>query len=169
VIQEANLQWRHEDTSCNLILPWYVKPALEWLLKQDVKNWSVWEYGAGYSTIWYRLNAAQIISVEHNEAWATSMGAIFFPDKDSYLNSPSFLIEDDDEFDLVVVDGEWRDECVPIIKKFVKAGGYLIYDNYDQEGFTSAAGIDAMLEGWTKQVFFQGNHSSWKTAVFTKP
>jgi hypothetical protein len=168
MIQEANLHWRYSDTRSNLLFPWYTLPCLQWLEKQDVKEWKVFEYGAGYSTIWWRLNAASVKSVDHDSIWAQSMVTEFARDRQDYIwkishgNHTGF-------FDCVVVDGEWRDECVEVAKAFTTFGGFIIVDNYDQEDFPPAEKIDALLVGWHKQVFKQPNHSSWKTAVFQKP
>lgn len=166
MIREANLHWRYEDTESGLIMPWYTLPCLQWLKSIDIKSWSVFEYGCGYSTIWYRLNAKIVQSVDHNISWAEAMGAMHENDKLTYIKRS--MISNPD-WDLVVVDGEYRDECVEKSKIFVKPGGYIIVDNYDQEDFPPGEVIDEILKGWEKQVFNQPNHGSWKTAVFKKP
>jgi hypothetical protein len=173
MIQDANLTWRYIQTESNLLMPWYTLPCLQWLVKQDVSKWDVFEYGAGYSTIWWRLNAETIWSVETNHQWAQAMGAEFVPSKDEFINK---IKDDHIHFDCIIVDGEWREECVEVCRPYLKPGGVLIIDNYDQiipdypqPSFPETEKIDALLEGWGKQVFKHPTHTHWKTAVFQKP
>lgn len=166
MIQEAVLTWRYVDTESNLILPWYTKPALEWLKSQDVSNWRVFEYGCGYSTMWWSLNCKWITAVDTNEGWARAVGVIHYPDKESYVKSIEWQTEE--RYDCIVVDGEWREECVAFSRDTINPGGYMIVDNYGQTDFPPAEKIDALLEGWTKVVYKQPNHSDWSTAVFQK-
>jgi len=165
MIQECNRHWQYQDTANGLIMPWYTLPTLQWLEKQDVKNWEVFEYGAGYSTIWWRLSCECIDSVDHNSGWAKAMGARHSSEKQDYIDGYLF----GRYFDCIIVDGEWRDECVSYSRDYVKSGGYMIVDNYDQEDFPSSEVIDSLLSGWEKTVFAQPNHTSWKTAIFRKP
>lgn len=186
MIQEANLHWRYIDTDTNLIMPWYALPALQWLKQQDISNWIIFEYGAGYSTIWWRLNCLRVWSVDHIDEWAKAVGADFMSNKENYINAPEFytkplgahcnpdFIADPDpddkrKFDCIVIDGEFRDECVRVASVHVRRGGYMIVDNYGQEGFPDWLVIDNILDGWEKQVFRQPNHTDWATAIFKKP
>jgi predicted O-methyltransferase YrrM len=171
MIQEANLHWRFIDTESNLIMPWYTLPTLQWLKKQDTKQWQVFEYGAGYSTIWWRLNCLTVHSVEDNKQWASVMFAEYFTD-DAFVKNISIHFDNNDLCDCVIVDGSQREECVEFSQKYLKSGGYLIFDNYGQQGspeFPPAEKIDELLAGWEKQVFRQPNHTNWATAVFKKP
>lgn len=167
MIQEANLHWRYVDTDSNLVMPWYAIGCLEWIKSLDTKEWTVFEYGAGYSTIWWRLNAGLVDSVDHDERWAWAMTARHETKKAKYI--ASITSREAGSLDCVVVDGEWRDECAHAAVDFVAPGGHLIFDNYGQKDFPSTRPIDELLKTWTRHVFFQPNHSDWKTAVFTKP
>ncbi len=173
MIQEANLHWRYFDTATNLIYPWYTLPCLEWLIQQDAKDWSVFEYGCGYSSIWWRANSRFVYSVDHDETWGYAMGACCRSGKLEYITHIEGTVqlwkEEPSPYDCIVVDGEYRDECVNFCRQFLKSGGYMIVDNYGQDGFPSTEVIDSLLEGWEKQVFKQPNHSQWTTAVFRKP
>jgi hypothetical protein len=166
MIQEANLHWRYIDTETNLIMPWYTLPALHWLHSQDILRWDVFEYGAGYSSIWWRVNSNTLDGIEHNESWAKAMSVRWSgDDKENYIKStPTGAF-----YDCIVVDGEWRDECVAFSRNYLKSGGYMIIDNYGQTDFPSVESVDKLLEGWEKQVFKQPNHTEWATAVFKKP
>jgi predicted O-methyltransferase YrrM len=170
MIQEANLQWQYVDTESHLVMPWYTLPALEWLKKQDVKEWRVFEYGAGYSTIWWRANADYVNSIDNDKTWATAMstwwsGGHLTPRKEAYIGSIK------GSFDCVVIDGDWRLECLEYSIPYLKPGGFMIIDNWGQDDFPPVAmeRAEELLKGWTKVVHKQPNHSRWATAIFQKP
>ncbi len=173
-MQEANLHWRFLDGE--IIMPWYTKPTLEWLKQQDTSDWKVFEYGCGYSTIWWRLNCKEVVSIDNNEKWTKAMGAeLVSSEKIFYVSSirdvhRALSKNTNNYYDCIVIDGEYRDECSSYAIRHLKPGGYLIIDNYEQP----SVGYDytktnQLLEGWEKQVFKQHNHSDWQTAIFRKP
>jgi len=167
MIQEANLHWVYHDTDCGLIMPWYTLPCLQWLKSQDVSQWKVFEFGAGYSTIWFRLNCEEVISIDSNAAWAKAMDATFMPVKAKYVIYPL----DSGVFDCIVVDGAWREDCVRECLDALKPGGYLIIDNWKQEDYPEDAAERTLelLHDWGFAEFKQPNHSQWSTVVFVKP
>jgi hypothetical protein len=172
MIREANLHWQYQDTETGLLMPWYTLPALAWLKKQDISQWEVFEYGAGYSTIWWRSHCQDVISIDHDPVWAKAMNSIISKLEREYIEFPAIMLESTRHemgFDCIIVDGEHRFECVEFSRDYVAHGGYMIVDNYGQTDFPSAESIDALLEGWEKQIFKQPNHSDWCTAVFRKP
>lgn len=186
MIQEANLAWAYIDTETKLVMPWYTLPTLQWLKTQDTSQWIVFEYGAGYSTIWWTMNALKVISIDSNEVWSKAMQTWLATTEEKYVHSIQFWatpigttidpevqfpINDNNLFDCVIVDGEWREECVKYCLQFIRSGGFLIIDNWDQEDYPHDAverTLD-LLKDWERQIYAQPNHRTWKTAVFTKP
>lgn len=167
MIQEANLIWRYEDTQSGLIMPWFTLPCLEWLLKQEVNSWKVMEYGAGYSTIWFRANCQKLESIDSNARWATAVGAFNYEG-----SSPEIYIEacakKDFFWDCIIIDGIQREKCAAFATNHLKSGGYLIIDNYGQEDYNPEINA-GLFKNWPIQLFKQPNHSTWQTAVLTKP
>ncbi len=169
MLLEGNLEWRYLDTDSQLLCPWYTLPALQWLKQQDVSKWNVFEYGAGYSTIWWRANCSMITSVENQESWAKAMGAISETEKDSYVQCIDVGAFDlGEHYDCIIVDGVHREECTEFCLPYLKQGGYLIIDNYDSENYDINKTVD-LLKDWPRVLHKQPNHSQWITAIFTKP
>src|SRR5438034_48420 len=50
-------------------IPWYSYPAVTFLKDVLQREWKVFEYGCGYSTIFWNKNCARTVSVEHDELW----------------------------------------------------------------------------------------------------
>lgn len=93
------------------------------------------------------------------------MGTVFHITKGGYVKELNKIR------DCVIIDGEWRMDCVEHAKDFITEGGVMIIDNWGQEDFPqeSCDKAEALLQGWSKEVFKQPNHTEWTTAVFQKP
>jgi len=155
MITEANLIWQYKDTESGLIMPWYTLPTLEWLKKQDVSQWNVFEYGAGYSSIWWRAHCKNVASVDHSKSWAYAMTAMY--------------CEEEELWDCIVIDSEyWRESCAAFAIPYLKSGGIMIIDNWESENYDPKVN-EELFKDWSIQIFKQPNHSTWKTAILTKP
>src|SRR5437762_2857857 len=51
-------------------LPWLTYPAIEFLAARVRPEMRVFEYGSGQSTLWWAARVRQVISCEHDPAWA---------------------------------------------------------------------------------------------------
>jgi len=175
MIREANLTWQYQDTESGLIMPCYTLPTLQWLKEQDTKKWCVFEFGAGYSTIWWNLNSRFTYSVDDNATWAKAMDSVFREIQSEYVGAACEALNDtnvdDDYYDCIVIDGKWRKECLKESIGWLVSGGYFIIDNWGQEDFplSDCEFAEKLLEGWEKTIFSQPNHTTWKTAIFKKP
>ena len=51
-------------------VPWFTYPAIRQLGRMVAPAWRVLEYGSGNSTLWWAARVAEVVSVEHDPAWA---------------------------------------------------------------------------------------------------
>lgn len=51
------------------ILPWFTYSAIEFLHHSVRQSDRVFEYGAGYGTLWWAMNANSVVAVEHDLQW----------------------------------------------------------------------------------------------------
>lgn len=54
-------------------LPWFTYGAIEFLQRVVRPDDRVFECGAGYSTLWWQANAAEVHSVEHDDTWCDQL------------------------------------------------------------------------------------------------
>lgn len=157
-------------------IPWYTYPAIEYLKQFDFSDKSVFEFGCGYSSLFWEKRAKKVVSVENNKAWYDKMRGeqgenldiIFAESKEAYVNS----ILNEGQFDVIVVDGEWRDLCAENAIKKIKHDGIIIFDNservQDLSEYKRANDIFTKL-GFI-QVDFMGigplNDYAWATTMF---
>jgi hypothetical protein len=162
--------WRTHDAESNMFFPWYTRPFLHELIKWNIQNWKVFEYGAGDSTAWWKKHARIVHSVDTNANWAEKSGATYIPSKQNFLSHPSTLI-DDEKFDCIIIDGEpvsWRDECTEYALRCIKQNGIIIIDNYKQAtvDLCDWPKTDSLLSSYEKFVFKEPSHVDWKTSYW---
>lgn len=160
---------RRIDTQTDLIMPWYTSPCLEWLLTIDLNGKIIWEYGVGDSTLWYKKMGSYTHGVDHAPWWADNFDNVFHEtSKDAYVRS---IYRAPTEFDLVVIDGIYRDECTEHALSQLKSGGYLIIDNWKQPSADLEHWplTEKLIEGMPITVYKEPDHYDWQTAVIQKP
>ena len=54
-------------------LPWFTYGAIEFLNRVVRRSDSVFEFGAGYSTLWWQSIVDSVVSVEHDEEWCKEL------------------------------------------------------------------------------------------------
>lgn len=156
---------RIRDPENGLIMPWYTSTCLEWLRTLDLKGKYIFEYGSGDSTKWFRARGSSVWGVDNQIEYTG--GDIqfrpYFPEYCSAILQLHWL------FDIVVIDGEWRDECTDYALDSLKPGGLLIIDNYKQPSVPFIwTRTEKLIEGLPIKIYKEPNHIDWQTAVITK-
>ncbi|MDN3506588.1 MAG: class I SAM-dependent methyltransferase [Simkaniaceae bacterium] len=165
-------EWHFLDKEGN-ILPWFTRPFLDVMLRWDLSDWDVLEYGSGYSTLWLAEHCKSVVAIEDNRAWAHSVEQCIreknllncqiqlHEDLTSYVSA---VDENEKLYDCVIVDGVERNECLSVALKHLKPGGILILDNANQAtcGFDSTPSF-ALLTGFEHHSYQQPNHPDWRT------
>lgn len=119
-------------------IPWYTYPAIEYLSQFDYSSKLVFEYGCANSSLFWARRAKKVVSIEDNPTWFEKWQAEFHePNLDLrwrdegeiYENA---VFEDDDTYDVIVVDGKRRAECAAAAVKKLSSGGMIILDDSDR-------------------------------------
>lgn len=119
-------------------IPWYTYPAIEYLTQFDYSNKKVFEFGCGYSSLFWSKRAEQVISVEDNPDWylrwkgefgEANLDIRWRDEGEGYFNA---IFEDDDCYDVIVVDGKLRSECAETAVEKLAKGGMIILDDSDR-------------------------------------
>jgi hypothetical protein len=122
-----------------LDLPWWNVAAT-----RDVDSYlartpgsSVFEYGAGASSAWLAARAGEILSVEHDAGWHVLIAPLIgkFPNATLWhrdLAGEGYIGAIDEAgglFDLIVIDGRRRVECLARALPRLKPGGIILFDD----------------------------------------
>lgn len=159
--------------------PWYTSGMLKVLDKMDLKGKKVFEYGVGYSTLWYRSRGALTAGVDSNHEWANMVGVPFTIERDKYIHEaydytycPRKINQEYVRvFDIISIDGIYRDECTEHALLALRPGGMLIIDNWMQPSVEPNEWTKTLelTKGMKSEVFAQEGHPDWKTIYFIKP
>ena len=116
----------------NEVIPMYTYPCYEWLNSIDWSNSKVFEYGTGYSTIWWQNKKVNYHAVEDNKQWYDMI-----KDKTNIKHEPNYnkymksIYDYNYKFDVIVIDGVVRFDCIKPALEKIKDDGMIIYDNSD--------------------------------------
>ncbi|MFO1256755.1 MAG: class I SAM-dependent methyltransferase [Sphingomonadaceae bacterium] len=116
--------------------PWISYDAQALLARFLNKHSRVLEFGSGMSTAWYARHAGSVCSIEDNRDWHdmvseqlarhANVELRFAPDRSAYTG-----LAPDQEFDLIMIDGSYRDDCARFAIAHLAAGGTIYLDNCD--------------------------------------
>lgn len=119
-------------------IPWYTYSAIEYLSQFDFHDKTVFEFGAGYSSAFWAERAKYVVSVEDNSVWFSKWRKDFqYSNWNILLRSEgkpyySAILENDNNYDVIVIDGKCRAECTETAIKRLKKGGLIILDDSDR-------------------------------------
>jgi hypothetical protein len=165
-IMKIENEWRYYDGELKMPFPWYTRPCLEWLVTVPLLHKIVWEYGLGDSSTWYMQKGVFQIGVDSNSFYATKHYGMHETTKYRYCTA---IETAGAEFDIIVIDGIFRDECTQYALEFLKPGGYLIIDNYKQPSVQADWPLtEKLIEGMDVKYFKEPGHPDWQTIVVTK-
>jgi len=160
-------RWLRERKAATMALrqPWWPYAMVDYLDSVLPHHPRVFEYGGGGSSLWLCDRGASVTIVEHEPGWSKKLQEILPPSAEVVLIPPnehghiassaqsgyfdqyvkSVDSHPDGSFDLVIVDGRARVDCVFRAKMKLKIGGYLLLDDSDRARYQAA--ID-MLSSW---------------------
>jgi len=112
------------------VMPLYTYPCYEWINSMDWDGADIFEFGCGFSSIFWKEKNANVYGVDNDMEWVNRVnnGTIYESDLKKY---PNVINNFDKKFDVIIIDGVARYDCVlPSIPK-LKSGGMIILDNSD--------------------------------------
>ena len=122
-------------------LPWYTYPCVDFIQQKDFTDCSVLEFGAGQSTLWWASQASSVLALEGDAAWHDHLKSkvpnnvklerVSATDPESCIKSVTNALKKhgNPKFDVIVIDGLWRHEMVPISQKHLASTGFILCDN----------------------------------------
>lgn len=152
-------------------LPWYTYPAIEYLSQFDLSQHAIFEFGGGNSSRFWATRAASVVTVESDPLWFERLDKARLPTqrlllrqaRESYIAA---LAEQPERFDIIVIDGGWRQACARAAVDKLSEHGMIVLDNSDK--------YPAVAEFLRGQGFFELDFSglgpvnsyAWTTSLF---
>jgi hypothetical protein len=163
-------QWSSMDKDGRPI-PWYTYPAIEYINQLDFSEKVIFEYGSGYSTLYWAQRCQRLVSVEDDHAWFTKISSKlpskvyhqYLPERKEYVSSIHGIKEN---LDVVIVDGSYRYECVREAIKKITENALILLDNSDWYPEVAKFLRDSNLIQVDMAGFGPINGYTWTTSFF---
>jgi hypothetical protein len=152
-------------------IPLFTYPCIEYLQQFDLRQKTVFEWGAGASTLYWMQRAKSVTSIENNKQWFDAMSGmkndrvrLILDESDQF---PFQIRNEAEKFDVIVIDSHgYRYDCAVEACSRLAPGGVIILDNSDWHPVTASV----LKNSGLIQVDFSGfkvteNHAS-TTSVF---
>lgn len=165
--------------------PWFVMSAITYLEDECLEDWHKplsflsFEWGSGGSTLWLSQRTAQVITLEHDAEWHKSTGdelrkygiknveLIHKPLGQGYAEY--ILRYPNESFDVIMVDGRERAQCIINAQHKLKKNGIFVLDNSERDQYQAAMGV---LSHWERHDFDSGRAAAggegWVTTVWRR-
>ncbi len=127
-------------------IAWYCYTFIKFLGDRLTKEMTIFEYGAGNSTFWYAERVKNVHSVEHDKDWYEDLSKkipqnVSIKYVDLVANQRGYIenIKENQIFyDIIIVDGRRRNDCVMFGIDYLTPKGVLILDNSEREDYIPA-------------------------------
>lgn len=123
-------------------LPWMNYDVIRFLEDRLDKNMSLFEYGSGYSTSFYANLVANVVSVEFDEYWRDRIQPLMpqnvdliFQEADVDGDYCRTIRRSGRGFDVVIVDGKDRVNCIVQAADTVSERGVIILDDSHRDRY----------------------------------
>jgi len=148
------------DDECSP-LPWVTYPFIRFIEKRLSKEFDLFEYGSGNSTLFYSQRVKTVTTVEHDKEWFERMGSsvsgnvhLVFRSLDSGENYVQAALEAGKKFDIIIVDGRKRVDCIKSCLAALKENGIVVLDDSERESYRE--GISFLRSHGFRQLDFWG-------------
>lgn len=142
-------------------LPWMNFPVIHFLEERLKADQHLFEFGSGYSTRFYAARVAQVTSVEYDDHW-------YHVVEDSLPDNATLVLQDKDvdgeycrvavnsgkTYDVIVVDGRDRVNCVKQSIDALTPTGVLLLDDSQRERYQE--GVEFAKQRGFKHLHLEG-------------
>jgi len=142
-------------------IPWFTYSAIDLISDRLNQNLKVFEFGSGNSSLFFAERISQITSIEHNLEWYENISKHHpanskivlagFETPDEYIN---LLQVGNQNYDMIIVDGIYRNECLMESVKHLSEIGVIILDDSERDVYSE--GITILLNNGFKRLDFSG-------------
>ena len=141
-------------------IPWFTYSAIDFLKEKLNSNLSILEFGCGNSTLFFAARVKKVISFEHSKAWHQKILKKIPANAEltitSSLSAKDYLkpLIEDMRFDVIIVDGLFRNECITVSLEHISETGVIILDDSEREEYNE--GIALLIQSGLRQLKFSG-------------
>ena len=126
-------------------LPWYTYPCIELLKYRSFSDKKVLEFGGGQSSIWWGQQAKSVVTLEGDKEWHNTiksqipanvaLSLVSMQSREQCVQEVQQVLRDHDKFDVIIVDGLYREQMTDIAREKLADHGCIICDNSESYDF----------------------------------
>lgn len=153
-------------------LPWYNFPLIEFLNSYIKPNMNIFEYGCGYSTLFYAQKDCNVYSVETKKEWIEKIQTLAIKNnlyhkihitQSNPHKFPQMIHQYEINFDIIIIDSYHRLSCLTEAK-MKNSNSIIILDNSERENLQKA---DIIMQEFQCKIF-EGNGVNRETSSQAK-
>jgi hypothetical protein len=117
-------------------IPWCTYSFINFIGERLNLNQNIFEFGSGNSTLWYAKKVKSILAVEHDNEWIKQIrpklpenAKILFKELDSNGEYAKAASNSGENYDIIIIDGRDRNNCVYQSIKVLNEAGVIVFDN----------------------------------------
>jgi SAM-dependent methyltransferase len=160
-------------------IPWMNYNIVDFLESRLNDEMDVFEFGCGYSTLFFQKRVKSVTSVESELKWHQKMSSIahtnvkiiYCPVSDTNKDYADSITGTPDYYDMVLVDGRLRVCSIKNAITKLKPGGVIVLDDSHRPKYSE--GIEFLISQGFKKIDFNGMKPvsvySHQSTVFYKP
>ena len=144
-----------------LPIPWMNFGIIKFLEERLNRSLHIFEFGTGYSTLFYSRHVDSVRSVEYDEKWYNTLSSqkpknveLLFRENDVDGVYCRAIQESDETYDVVVVDGRDRVNCVKQSIDHLSEAGVILLDDSHRQEYSEA--IEYAQEKGFRHISFEG-------------
>ena len=142
----------------NRPVPWMTYSFIDFIKNRLNKSLKIFEFGSGNSTLFFADKVNSIVAVEHNKEWfdlikskmPENVSILLKVLTEEYENS----LNRSERFDIIIIDGERRLECIRNSVNCLSSSGVIILDDSERSEYKS--GIEFLIKLGFKRIDFWG-------------
>lgn len=150
-------RWKTSFSSTPLAegLPWLTFAAISYMEAHLRSFHRVFEWGGGGSTVFFGCRCGEVVTVDDNPWWLAQLP--FLPNVQTFFRRANpvagyvdyvLALEGFDQkyFDVILVDGSARPDCIEVAPAYLKPGGLLVIDDAERPAYRRA--IEGIMGGF---------------------
>jgi hypothetical protein len=126
-------------------VPWFNYTFIKFLETRLKPTMTIFEYGSGNSTLWLAGKVQSIKAVEHDQLWVEKLkyrlpknAQVVFQSLENKEKYVQEVAQEGILYDLVIVDGRERNNCMKACLPCLSAQGVIVLDNAERESYLPA-------------------------------
>ncbi len=142
-------------------IPWCTYPFIKFIGSRLKKDFLVFEFGSGNSTLWYSDRVKNIIAVENDKEWFDIISSKL--PKNAQINFKKLdydgeycrsALNSNFKFNIIIIDGRDRGNCIKNSINSLTENGVIIFDNSDLPQYQE--GVSFLIGQGYKKIDFIG-------------